>query len=197
MSGPREQARAVVLLLPGGQATSVAPGRRGAAYLRMAAFAKAISWRTRGENVAVWTLRYRVRGWNGTAEDPLRDARWALAEVRRTHPGAAVVLIGHSTGARAALRLAGEPEVRGVCALAPWIEVGEPAPRPGATILIAHGDADRVTNAGSSAAYAARIGASFVPVPGETHALLRRPVFWARLVTGFVSSALNVATPVR
>jgi pimeloyl-ACP methyl ester carboxylesterase len=84
-----------------------------------------------------------------------------------------------------------------VCALAPWIEVGEPAPRPGATILIAHGDADRVTNAGSSAAYAARIGASFVPVPGESHALLRRPVFWTRLVTGFVTAALRVASPAR
>ncbi len=193
VSGPRRHARAVVLVLPGGRATSAAPARRGAAYLRMVPFAKAIGWSTRGGNVAVWTLRYRVRGWNGDAQDPVHDARWALAEARRSHPGAPVVLVGHSMGGRVALRLAGEPEVVGVCALAPWIEAGEPAPRPGATIVIAHGDADRVTSSASSAAYAARIGASFVPVPGETHGLLRRPVFWTRLVTAFVASALHPA----
>jgi hypothetical protein len=36
-----------------------------------------------------------------------------------------------------------------------------------------------------------------VPVPGETHALLRRPVFWTRLVTAFVTTALESAAPVR
>jgi alpha-beta hydrolase superfamily lysophospholipase len=197
MSGPRGQGRAVVLLLPGGRETSVAPARRGLAYLRMVPFAGAIAWSTRGHEVAVWTLRYRVRGWNGDAQDPVRDARWALEEARRTHPGAPVVLVGHSMGGRVALRLAGEPGVIGVCALAPWIEAGEPAPRPGATIVIAHGDADRVTDPRSSAAYAARIGASFVPVPGETHTLLRRPVFWTRLVTAFVTTALQPAAHAR
>jgi alpha-beta hydrolase superfamily lysophospholipase len=197
MSGPREHARTVVLLLPGGRATSVAPARRGAAYLRMVPFAQAIGWRTRAANVAVWTLRYRLRGWNGTAQDPVHDTRWALDRARRLHPGAAIVLMGHSMGGRVALRLAGEPDVAGVCALAPWIEPGEPMPHPGATVLIAHGDADRVTDPRASAAYAARIGASFVPVPGETHTLLRRPLFWTRLVTGFVTAAIDVAPPVR
>ena len=197
MSGPREHARAVVLLLPGGRATSTAPARRGPAYLRMVPFAKAIAWNARGAGVAVRTVRYRLEGWNGGAEDPVRDARRALDEARRDHPGAPVVLVGHSMGGRVALRLAGEPGVVGVCALAPWIEAGEPAPRPGATIVIAHGDADRVTDPRASAAYAARIGASFVPVPGETHALLRRPVFWTRLVTAFVASALAVPSPAR
>jgi pimeloyl-ACP methyl ester carboxylesterase len=193
VSGPATGAHAVVLVLPGGTATSTARARRGAAYLRMVPFARAVAWSTRGRNVAVWTLRYRVRGWNGAAEDPVRDGCWALDEARRLHPGASIVLVGHSMGGRVAVRLAGEPDVVGVCALAPWIEVGEPAPRPGATILIAHGDADRLTDPGSSAAYAARIGASFVPVPGETHALLHRPVFWTRLVTAFVTSALEGA----
>ena len=193
VAGPGVGAGAVVLVLPGGRATSTARARRGVAYLRMVPFARAVAWHTRDRNVAVWTLRYRVRGWNGAAEDPVRDGRWALDEARRLHPGAPIVLVGHSMGGRVALRLAGEPDVIGVCALAPWIEVGESAPRPGATVLIAHGDADRVTEPGSSAAYAARIGASYVPVPGETHGLLHRPVFWTRLVTGFVTSALDGA----
>ena len=188
--GPRSGARAVVLVLHGGRANSADPSTRGLAYLRMVPFARGVA--ARFPDTAVWLLRYRVRGWNGPAEDPLRDARWALGEARSRHPGAPVVLIGHSMGGRAALRLAGEPDVRGVCALAPWIAPGEPmTPPAGATVLIAHGVRDRVTDAEASARYAARIGASFVPVPGEGHALLRRPVFWQRLVSDFVASTLG------
>jgi hypothetical protein len=54
-----------------------------------------------------------------------------------------------------------------------------------------------VTDPVLSAAYAAQIGASFVPVPGEKHALLRRPVFWQRLVTGFVTTVLGATTHAR
>jgi alpha-beta hydrolase superfamily lysophospholipase len=187
-SGPRANARAVVVLLHGGRVTSTAPSPRGLAYLRMVPFAHAL--RRRG--TAVWLLRYRVRGWNGSAQDPVRDARWALAEAARRHPGAPIVLVGHSMGGRAALRLADEPGVAGVCALAPWIEPGDQVIRPAtAKVLLAHGTDDRVTDPSASALYAARIGASFVPVPGETHGLLRRPVFWTRLVTGFVADVLG------
>jgi alpha-beta hydrolase superfamily lysophospholipase len=190
--GPRSGARAVLLLLHGGRVTSHAQARRGAAWLRMVPFAWSLRRSTRGRDVAVWLMRYRVRGWNGGTEDPVRDARWALAEARRLHPGAPIVLIGHSMGGRVALRLAAEPSVAGVCTLAPWIEPGDPVIRPvGAQVLLAHGDRDRVTDPSASAAYAARIGASFVPVPGESHGLLRRPVFWTRLVTGFVANVLG------
>ena len=64
-------------------------------------------------------------------------------------------------------------------------------------MLIAHGDQDRVTDAAESAGYAARIGASFVPVPGETHALLRRAFFWQRLVTGFATTVLGADSHAR
>jgi pimeloyl-ACP methyl ester carboxylesterase len=114
------------------------------------------------------------------------------------------VLVGHSMGGRVALRLADEPDVAGVCALAPWIEPGDPVMSPSggpgagdrrATVLIAHGDADRMTDPAASAAHAARIGASFVPVPGEGHTLLRHPLLWHRLVTGYVTSVLRTAAP--
>jgi hypothetical protein len=66
-----------------------------------------------------------------------------------------------------------------------------------ATVLIAHGDGDQVTDPVASAVFAARIGASYVPVPGETHALLRRPVFWQRLVAGFVTRVLRADSHAR
>jgi alpha-beta hydrolase superfamily lysophospholipase len=197
VSGPKSGARAVVLLLHGGQEVSAAPAWPGAAYARMVPFAIGIAQATRGTDVAVWSMRYRLRGWNGPAEDPVRDGRWALQEARRLHPGAPIVLVGHSMGGRVALRLAGEPDVAGVCALAPWIEPAEPGRPVTASVLIAHGDRDRVTDPAASAAYAVRIGASFVPVPGESHALLRRPIFWQRLVTGFVTTVLGATSPAR
>ena len=184
--GPRTHARAVVLLLHGGQATGTAPATRGAAWARMVPFGIGAAWATRGRDVAVWLLRYRVRGWNEPTLDPVRDARWALGEARRAHPGAPIVLVGHSMGGRVALRLADEPDVVAVCALAPWIEPGEPEPQGRGTVLIAHGVADRVTDPTASAAYAERIGATYVPVPRETHALLRRPFRWHRLVSCFI-----------
>jgi len=189
--GPGSGARAVVIVLHGGQEVSAAPAWPGPAYARMVPFALGIRYGTGGRDVAVWMLRYRVRGWNAPAEDPVRDGRWALDQARRLHPGAPIVLVGHSMGGRVALRLAGEPDVAGVCALAPWIEPGEPGRPVTAAVLIAHGDADPVTDPIASAAYAARIGADFLPVPGEKHALLRRPLFWQRLVTGFVANVLH------
>lgn len=194
VTGPSAGARAVVLLLHGGRANSSAASPRGLAYLRMVPFAHAL----RARETAVWLLRYRVRGWNGSAQDPVRDAQWALAEARRRHPGAPIVLVGHSMGGRAALRLVNEPGVAGVCALAPWIDPGDDAIRPAAArVLLAHGADDRVTDPSASALYAARIGASFVPVPGETHSLLHRPVFWTRLVTGFVTEVLGSVSHAR
>jgi alpha-beta hydrolase superfamily lysophospholipase len=192
--GPATGARAVVVVLHGGQEVGEMPARRGVAWARMVPFALGIAHAARGREVAVWSLRYRVRGWNEPAQDPVQDGRWALDEARRLHPGAPIVLVGHSMGGRVALRLAGEPDVVGVCALAPWIEPGEPWGPVTAAVLIAHGDQDRVTNPDASAAYAARIGASFVPVPDERHALLRRPLFWQRLVTGFVTKVLGATT---
>jgi alpha-beta hydrolase superfamily lysophospholipase len=195
--GPATGARAVVLVLHGGRAAGEMPARRGAAWARMVPFARGIAHATRGRDVAVWLLRYRVRGWNEPAQDPVTDGLWALDEARRLHPGAPIVLVGHSMGGRVALRLGGEPDVAGVCALAPWLEPGEPYQPVTGSVLIAHGDQDRVTDPVASAAYAAQIGASFVPVPGERHSLLRRPVFWQRLVTGFVTTVLGATTHAR
>ncbi|GAA0571692.1 alpha/beta hydrolase [Paractinoplanes ferrugineus] len=186
--GPARDGRAVVLLLHGGREHGTRPARRGPAWARMVPFAVGAARATRGSGVAVWVLRYRVQGWNAPAEDPVIDARWALAEARRRHPGAPIVVVGHSMGGRVALRLAGDPDVAGVCALAPWIEPGEPVPAQPAPTLIIHGSRDHVTDPAAASSYAARTGARFVRVDGDGHTMLRHPLVWQRLVTGFVTA---------
>ncbi len=186
-AGPHRDAGTVVLLLHGGQDRSLVRAPRGVAYLRMVPFARAIVRSTRDEQVAVWLLRNRYRGWNDPELHPVADARWALDRARERHPGAPVVLVGHSMGGRVALRVADHPSVAGVCALAPWVEASEPTgPVAGKTVLIAHGEKDRVTDPRLSAAYAEAVGATYVPVRGGDHSMLRRFRVWNDIVTGFV-----------
>lgn len=188
---------AVVLVLPGGRSHGTErASRRNLAYLRMAAMAGTLRRRLGPHGAAVAVLRYRLRGWNGSAADPVRDVRWALEQLRARFPGTPVVLVGHSMGGRAALWAADRPGVAGVCALAPWIPAGDPvrqlADRP---VLIAHGLADRRTSPEASHDYALRALSAGHPVrhielPHAGHAMLRRPGNWTNLVVEFVHRLL-------
>ena len=155
---------------------------RRLAVLRMVPFASVISRRA-GDDVAVLRLKNRVRGWNGPAEDPLRDARWALDRIREVHPGIPIALVGHSMGGRVVLRLADEPDVVGVTALAPWIAGDAREPRP------------RITDPARTANLAQRFTAAGVDVrhdvvDGGDHAMLRHAGRWHDTVAVFVSEAL-------
>ncbi len=184
--------RTVVVVLHGGQTTSTAPVRSTQlAFRRMLPLARTAHRAARDLGTAVWTLRNRVRGWNAPHLDAVADARWALRIAQRTHPRAQIALIGHSMGGRAALRLAGEPGVRGVCALAPWTEPGEPVDQlVGRDVLIVHGDRDRVTPHPSSLQFAQRAREAGVQVSrhvveGAGHAMLRRARRWNEHVRFF------------
>lgn len=188
--------RAVALVLHGGRSASTASARpwRPAA-LRMRPFARALA--DLGHGLAVWTVGYRYRGWNNAAADPVTDARWALEEVSRRHGRVPVVLVGHSMGARAALRVAGHDRVTGVAALAPWLPAGEPVDQlAGRAILIAHGDRERMTDPAGSLEYARRARAvtevARFDVHGDGHAMLRRAGDWHRLVTRFAAGVLGI-----
>jgi pimeloyl-ACP methyl ester carboxylesterase len=152
----------------------------------------------RRDGLAVWLLRYRYRGWNEPDRDPVSDARWALQRVRESHPAVPVVLLGHSMGARVGLYVADDPAVVAVCALAPWIEHGDPvAQLRGKSLLIAHGDLERVTSPAVSVDYAqdARQVSDRVcrfDVHGDGHAMLRRARDWTRLVRRFVLAELGM-----
>jgi alpha-beta hydrolase superfamily lysophospholipase len=196
----RGQTRAVVLLLYGGKAESHAPSRPWhLSGVRLRPFARAIARRAARTGVATWTLRYRVRGWNGAQESPVADARWALDEIRRRHGEVPVVVVGHSMGGRTALRVGDDPSVMGIVALAPWLPAGEPRARlRGRRLLVLHGTLDRWTDPRASAAYveAARaegVAASWVPMTGHGHFMLRGPRRWKRLTTEFVLDVLDDA----
>lgn len=194
-------ARAVVLVLHGGAEWGherVYPWRL--AYLRMVPLARALHRAGAGHGIEVQLLRNSVRGWNEPDLDPVRDARWALSQVAAEHPGLPVVLVGHSMGGRVALRVADDPAVAGVCALAPWAPKGEPVlAGQGTTVLIMHGLADRMTDPRGSYAYArdvAHSGGDLVrfELAGEGHAMLRRSPVWSRLVCSFTLEVLGVPT---
>lgn len=197
--GPRA-ARAAVLVLHGGQERSTAPATRlQPAYLRMVPFARDLAKAGRRGDVAVYPLCHRYRGWNAPDLDPVADARWALTEIRRAHPGVPVAVVGHSMGGRTGLRVADDPAVVGVCALAPWTPAGEPVDQlAGRTVLIAHGDRDTMTEPALSLAYAERAKSVTddvcrFEVLGEGHALLRRYREWTLLVRRFTLGVLGVA----
>jgi hypothetical protein len=102
-------------------------------------------------------------------------------------------------GGRPAGARPGDPLVRGVCALAPWTESGDPVKQlAGRTVLIAHGNFDMVTSPRASRAYAkratqvaARVG--YVVVRGDWHAMLFRWPTWHRLAVGFTLGILGIS----
>jgi alpha-beta hydrolase superfamily lysophospholipase len=194
----RGPVRAVVLVLHGGQEQSKLRAHRfRPAYLRMLPFAYDLGRAGRAQGVGVWLLRYRYRGWNKPDLDPVADARWALERIRQAYPDAPIVLVGHSMGGRVALRVADEPGVVAVCALAPWTTAKDHVDQLADTaVLIVHGELDTITDPADSYAYAERAAlvsdrVRHLVVSGEGHAMLRRARDWKLLVRRFVLDALT------
>ncbi|KGN37202.1 alpha/beta hydrolase [Knoellia subterranea] len=163
--------------------------------LRMWPFARAIE-RAAGDRLAVVRLKNRYHGWNGDEQTPLVDARWALERIRSRYAGLPLALIGHSMGGRVVTHLAGEPGVRAIAALAPWVEPGDPRPgRPGLDVLLMHGLLDRTTDPRRTQVLGEELRArgadvTWRPVEGEGHAMLRHAATWHREVADFVTTAL-------
>ncbi|MBP0938259.1 MULTISPECIES: alpha/beta fold hydrolase [unclassified Streptomyces] len=188
---------AAVLLLHGGRAEGMEPPPLvNLPALRMRPFVAAATSALDGRRVLVGEVRYRRRGWNGDRRDPAKDAQTALDVLRERAGPLPVVLIGHSMGGRAALRVGGDPMVRGVIALAPWLPAGEPvAHLAGRRIYVLHDPADRVTAASDSWAFvhraaAAGAEAAAIPMAVGGHTMLRSASTWHQRVAQLTAGLL-------
>lgn len=183
---------AIVLLLHGGRADTRQPSRwKDISYLRMLPFAWAIARRSRGR-VAPLLVHNTHGGWIAPSGSGVVQARELIRELVERHQ-LPVVVLGHSSGGWAALRVAGDPGVAGVVALAPWVGEDEPTEhllRPGVRVRVIHGDQDTVCDPVRARTFVERleakgVDATFEPVPGGNHALLDKPWQWhARATRG-------------
>jgi pimeloyl-ACP methyl ester carboxylesterase len=193
ISGPDADVRGVALVLHGGRAQSFEAVRpRHLSPLRMRPFAARLAAEGRRHGLAVWTLRNRVRGWNGADQSALKDARWALARITAQYPAVPVYLLGHSMGGLTALYAAGHPQVRAVAALAPWLEASSPVePVRGRSVLVMHGDTDRWTSPTASLSFARRAQGvardiHYVRMLGAGHFMVRTLPVWHGMSTSFL-----------
>jgi alpha-beta hydrolase superfamily lysophospholipase len=191
--------RAMVLMLHGGQEHSNDDvTNRHASWWRLALMARSLRRFAAEHDLSVHLLQYRVRGWNDLADPaPVRDARWALDRLVERHPGVPVVIIGHSMGGRTGCRVADDPAVAGVVALAPWLPKDEPnATIAGRHLHVIHGTRDRWTSPRWSREYVERsrpiaASATWTALPDAGHFMLRRVRTWNRFVKDSTLSILG------
>lgn len=175
--------RGVLLMLHGGKPRSTrAVDGRSASWRRSLSMQREIAWPAQQQGLSTWLLRYAVAGWNDPADpSPVADARWALDRIRAEHGAVPVVLLGHSMGARTAIRVADDPLVVGVVALAPWFPRDEsPNGLDGKPLIAFHGRHDRITSYGDTERFVARAGgqARLVDMGASGHYLLRARRRW-------------------
>ena len=193
--------RGVVVVAHGGQSVSTAPTTAyQLAVLRMIPLVAAIRHAVRGHAVMVRRPCFEVRGWNDADASPVRDLTRFLDDLRDEFGPVPVVLVGHSMGARAALRAAGHPSVTAAAGLAPWLPPGEPVGQLGGRrILLAHGTADAVTSPADTWIYAERARAltsvTEIEVRTGEHTMLWRAPLWHGLAAAFICLSLGIPTP--
>ncbi len=195
---PGVSTKGVVLVAHGGQASSTTPtSALQPAVLRMIPVAVAIRQALRGSGAVVQRPRFRVRGWNGAQASPVGDLNEALDAIAAEFGPVPVVLVGHSMGARAAVRAAGHPAVSAVAGLAPWLPPGEPAGQlAGRRVLLAHGTADSITSPAETWAFLEEARAvtevAAVELRDGDHPMLRRARLWHAIAAEFARAALGM-----
>lgn len=183
--------RAVVLVLHGGKATSFEPSEpKHLSSVRLKPLAAAVHRQGAPHGVAVWRLRYRVRGWNAPEHSPVLDAQWALDEIRLQHGDIPVILLGHSMGGRAAVHVLADASVTAMVALCPWLPDEPFAGAAHKRIVIAHAAGDRWTSPAESLQWAERArpyaaSVTYIRVRRTGHFMLRRWVLWRDLAVAF------------
>lgn len=141
-----EQPRALVILVHGGLVRSKLPvsdSNLSVGWALMRTYQDRLSTHFAARGVEVWALLHRYAGWNSDAHpSPVPDLEWALDEARRLRPGVPVVVVGHSMGARTALRVAEDPSIVGLVGLCPWYPADEVVPPAGMPVRVAFAEWD-------------------------------------------------------
>ncbi|WP_139981516.1 alpha/beta hydrolase [Nocardioides litoris] len=191
---PRDPAGLVVVLHGGasrGDRMAVSPTQLS--VVRMIGVAGRIARAGRGR-LAVARLLNSYRGWD-TEHTPVDDARWAVDQLLERWPGRPVALVGHSLGGRAALLAAEHEAVTTVVALNPWVYPTDGVGLPGRSVLVVHGDQDRIASPERARRVADRIGRSaevtFRVVEGGKHAMLRHGRVFETAASRFVVDHLG------
>jgi pimeloyl-ACP methyl ester carboxylesterase len=188
----------VVVVAHGGRSVSAEPTAAAQpAVIRMIPVAQAIRQALRGSGAVVIRPRFALRGWNGNQASPVPDFSRILDGVAGQFGDVPVVLVGHSMGARAAMRVAGHPAVLAVAGLAPWLPPGEPVEQlTGRRILLSHGNSDRITRPEDTWLFAERAAAvtdvTAIEVRDGEHAMLRRASVWHNIAAEFCRVALQL-----
>ena len=195
---PAAAVTGIVVVAHGGQVSGTQPTTAyQPAVLRMIPVAAAIRQALDGSGAAVLRPRFRVRGWNGALASPVPDLEETLDDIVVRYGLVPVVLVGHSMGARAAVRAAGHPAVSAVAGLAPWLPPGEPADQlAGRSVLLVHGTSDRITSPAETWAFVERARAvtkvAAVEVRDGDHPMLRRALLWHAIAAEFARAALGL-----
>ncbi len=175
--------------------SSMRVGRLSPAALRLVPVARTVGRSVR--NAAVYRLRFSIRGWNADGAAVLRDARWAVSEIARRHPGLPVVLVGHSLGGRVAMQtVRTERAAVGAVGLAPWLVADDAVDGlDGAPLFVVQGTRDRTIPEPSTRDWLARaVGAGAqvesVLIERGGHPMLRYARRWHRLAADGVLSVL-------
>ncbi|MFF5017734.1 alpha/beta hydrolase [Streptomyces sp. NPDC001165] len=152
-----------VLLLPEGEEVSARRPSPLQATSLVRSLGRRFARAGRAEGLAVHTVHYRYRGWNGSEAHLAGDTEWAADEVVRRYGDVPVCLVGLGMGGRAALRAGGHEAVNSVVALAPWLPeedvaaAAEPVKQlVGRRVLVVHGTNDERTDPELSFRLAAR-----------------------------------------
>jgi pimeloyl-ACP methyl ester carboxylesterase len=188
----------VVVIAHGGQSSSTEPTTAlQPAVLRMVPVAAAIRRALRGSGAVIQRPRFQLRGWNGAQASPVEDLTQVLDEITAAYGPVPVVLVGHSMGARAAMRAAGHPAVSAVAGLAPWLPPDEPVDQlAGRRVLVAHGTSDGITSPVDTWAYVERArtvtAVAAIEVRDGDHPMLRRARLWHAIAAEFACAALGV-----
>jgi dienelactone hydrolase len=160
--------------------------------IRMIPIARRIARTGRGK-LAVFRLLNSTRGWD-TGHTPVDDARWAMGEIQERVGDLPLGLVGHSLGGRAALLAGGEPPVRTVVALAPWVYRSDSPDLGGRRVLIVHGSADRIAPLRRAEAVARNISATtdvgFICIRGGKHAMLSHQQQFDGYAAAFTAATL-------